>query len=87
MNKDELETKALFVRKKVFTLLIDLTQTEGITDFLVLYSIFAACFELVKNKAEMNNLPSTALFADVERIFWNVAESAKIIEAKNEKDN
>ena len=87
MNKDELETKALFVREKVFALLTELTTTEGINDLLVLYGIFAACFELVRSKAQMNNLPPNILYADVENIFFNVAASAKMIEAKNEKAN
>ena len=69
MNNEELETKALFIREKVFALLTELTTIEGINDLLILYGIFAACFELVRSKAQMNNLPPNILFADVEKNF------------------
>ena len=87
MNNEELETKALFIREKVFALLTELTTIEGINDLLILYAMFAACFELVRSKAQMNNLPPNILYADVENIFFNVAASAKMIEAKNAKTN
>ena len=79
MDETEFVAQILCIRDKFFQAIKELSAKENISDILVLYGMFAACFEIVKGKAEHHNLPPTILFADVEKIFNEVAMQARMI--------